>query len=411
MPPFSDQDRRPAGAENEDARIISPLKVHPTDAEQDSASKRWIRPAALVAGLAILIAAGVWLIGYLSQNPPLSPVRDEKNPARRSAAADRPETPTAPPPRPAADPATEESGAPAALPASGDAQVQEVSDEVLSLMDKGRQHERQKEFHPAREAYREAYRIDNQHQAAATAIERVSDKIAEEEYRQALAAGTDLLEKGAYDAARKQLIRAKSLRPGAAEARAALAKLDRTVRRNRIAALKQMGGKAETAEDWQAAQNHYASILALDPDHSYARQGVDRAQQQMRVLTTVRSLVDQPDTLLKKAGRDKALATLQEARALDPRGPQLEQHLGRLEKLMAEMQKPVRLTIGSDNQTHVDVYRIGRLGRFVEKVLELKPGVYVVVGHREGYQDVRHEITIRPGEPEQRVTVVCRVKV
>ena len=61
--------------------------MHPTDAEEDSASKRWIRPAALVAGLAILIAAGVWLIGYLAMIRWFMPRIRSRSKARAGARA------------------------------------------------------------------------------------------------------------------------------------------------------------------------------------------------------------------------------------------------------------------------------------------------------------------------------------
>ena len=79
--------------------------------------------------------------------------------------------------------------------------------------------------------------------------------------------------------------------------------------------------------------------------------------------------------------------------------------------MVAEAQRPVKVVIISDSQTQVDVYRIGRLGRFNEKILDLKPGVYTVVGHREGYQDVRYEIVIQPGQESRRLTVICKVRV
>lgn len=403
--------RKPRTSEKAFTEVISPLKVHATGTGEGGHSRRWVWPVALLLSLAILVVTGIWLIGYVSKNPVTSPLRPARENARLPAEIDRPMAPRDDNTQEAALPAEGASKSPATPPATDGIQVHEVSDEVLSLMASGRQHERKEEFSLAKDAYQKAYEFDPQYEEAATALKRVSDKLTERAYRKALAAGMAALEKKEYPAASKHLSRAKSLKPDAADASAALAKLDRVVREDRIARLKQTGKEAEAAENWQAAATTYASILTLDPENPLARQGINRARQQQRVLAEVRIFVDQPDTLLNQSSLDKALATLREARALEPKGPQLKQRIALLERLVAEAQKPVRVTIASDSLTQVDVYRIGRLGRFSEKTLDLKPGVYIVVGYREGYQDVRHKIVVRPGQQNQRVTVICKVKV
>jgi hypothetical protein len=43
--------------------------------------------------------------------------------------------------------------------------------------------------------------------------------------------------------------------------------------------------------------------------------------------------------------------------------------------------------------------------------LKLRPGTYTVVGNRDGYQDVRQKIVVKPGRQPLRITVECRVKI
>jgi hypothetical protein len=43
--------------------------------------------------------------------------------------------------------------------------------------------------------------------------------------------------------------------------------------------------------------------------------------------------------------------------------------------------------------------------------LELRPGTYTVVGTRDGYQDVRQKIVVKPGPQSLRITIKCKVKV
>jgi len=41
--------------------------------------------------------------------------------------------------------------------------------------------------------------------------------------------------------------------------------------------------------------------------------------------------------------------------------------------------------------TDVSIYKVGKLGNFTETELTLRPGIYVAVGSRPGYRDVRLE--------------------
>ena len=83
----------------------------------------------------------------------------------------------------------------------------------------------------------------------------------------------------------------------------------------------------------------------------------------------------------------------------------------KLEELVSIAQKPLKITIESDNLTDVAVYKVGKLGRFAVHELKLRPGTYTVVGTRDGYQDVRQKIVVKPGGQLLRVTVKCRVKI
>jgi hypothetical protein len=51
------------------------------------------------------------------------------------------------------------------------------------------------------------------------------------------------------------------------------------------------------------------------------------------------------------------------------------------------------------------------LGQFDVYDLYLRPGTYTVVGVRDGYQDFRKEIVVKPGQQPLRFTVICRIKI
>jgi hypothetical protein len=78
-----------------------------------------------------------------------------------------------------------------------------------------------------------------------------------------------------------------------------------------------------------------------------------------------------------------------------------------VERLVAAAETPLRVALASDNVTDVTIYRVGRLGSFERKDVDLLPGRYTVVGVRPGYRDVRREITLLPGRDAPAVAIRC----
>jgi len=78
--------------------------------------------------------------------------------------------------------------------------------------------------------------------------------------------------------------------------------------------------------------------------------------------------------------------------------------LGRLLELAVI---PVAVRFDSDNLTEVTIYKVGRLGMFTSRSLELRPGLYTVVGSRAGYRDVRRNVRVEPGREGLSVSVRC----
>ncbi|MDH3266850.1 MAG: hypothetical protein OEM25_07790, partial [Gammaproteobacteria bacterium] len=57
--------------------------------------------------------------------------------------------------------------------------------------------------------------------------------------------------------------------------------------------------------------------------------------------------------------------------------------------------------------TDVSIYKVGKLGSFETHQLDLRPGLYVAVGSRPGYRDVRLEFRVAPEIDMQPVVVRC----
>ena len=98
---------------------------------------------------------------------------------------------------------------------------------------------------------------------------------------------------------------------------------------------------------------------------------------------------------------------LQTAGEISPRGPVLSQQISRLDTLLAEANSTVEVTLRSDGETEVIVYKVARLGRFQQRELTLRPGTYTALGTRNGYRDVRRSFTIAHDGAPPAVTITC----
>jgi eukaryotic-like serine/threonine-protein kinase len=98
---------------------------------------------------------------------------------------------------------------------------------------------------------------------------------------------------------------------------------------------------------------------------------------------------------------------LQDAEEQPDPGPLLSSQIARLSALVPGLDKPVRLSLVSDNLTQVAITSVGTFGSFDRRDIELKPGHYTVIGTRDGYREVRRDITVSPGADNQTVNISC----
>ena len=88
-------------------------------------------------------------------------------------------------------------------------------------------------------------------------------------------------------------------------------------------------------------------------------------------------------------------------------GQRLAEQRDELSRLLKRAATSLTVPIVSDNVTDVMIYRIGRLGSFMRKEVNLRPGTYVAVGSRPGYRDVRREFRVAPEIEMQPIVVQC----
>jgi tetratricopeptide (TPR) repeat protein len=284
-------------------------------------------------------------------------------------------------------------------------------DRALALLASAQRAEQDGNLEAALADFSKALELDRDLTQASEGVARVSARKAGDAFAGAMARGFAELGAGQFAAARRAFEEAGRIRPNAPEVADALKQIEQSERTRTIAQRLADAQQAEARERWDDALQSYKDILSLDPTVADAKAGVARVQPRAELNAELELYLTQPERLFSSPVRAAARQTLQRAGQVPNPGPVLTQQLEKLREWLARADVPVRVALQSDNLTHVTIFRVGALGAFEERSLELEPGEYTIVGTRPGYRDVRRQIMVIPGQPMPPVVIRCEDRI
>jgi serine/threonine protein kinase len=232
--------------------------------------------------------------------------------------------------------------------------------------------------------------------------------IAADAYAKAAGEGFAALGAGQLERARRSFEQARTLRPDGPEALDGLRRVEAARAARTLSVRRADAEDLEDEERWQEALEAYDAVLHQDASLAWAQEGRARAGARLQLGDSLQALIDHPERLASPRLRDQAAALLQTAEQQQDSGPVLRTQIARLTGLLPALDKPVRLSLVSDNRTQVTIQSVGTFGTFARRDIELKPGHYTLIGTRDGYREVRRDITVSPGEEYLTVNVSCQ---
>jgi hypothetical protein len=243
--------------------------------------------------------------------------------------------------------------------------------------------------------------------AARAGLNKLQAEAGADAFSSAMGAAIAALDAGRTADARAALERARTLRPNDAQVEAAFARLDAAQRGGSDTELEQRARRLVAEERWTEALAIYDQALARDPSLAFAQRGRALALPRAELSRRLQGLIERPERMGAPSVRAEADRLLARARALPEQGPVVRSQIARLEMLLPEFDRTVRLSLESDNATEVAIQRVGFFGAFERREVELKPGQYTIIGRRPGFRDVRREFTVAPGADQQTIIVRC----
>ena len=280
-------------------------------------------------------------------------------------------------------------------------------DQILELMNRAAMLEESDDLAGARLLYQKVLALDSLWQPAGDSLARISSGIARTEYETQMAKGFRAMAQEDISRARAAFSAALAVRPNDPEATSALRQLDVEVQLREIAALQDEARTDEQRENWAAAVQKYAAILNINAQLAETKRDLARSQQRLDLHEKLVYEISHPERLNEDKFWAAANQLLGRARTAAPSGPVLSAQIEQLGELLKIASIPVPVEFRSDNLTEVVIYKVGNLGAFLNRTVDLKPGAYVAVGTRDGYRDVRRSFTVAATGDMQPIVLSC----
>lgn len=282
-----------------------------------------------------------------------------------------------------------------------------VLPQLLALLTQAAGTEASGDLATAEDLLQQATKLDPLHQRASDELQRIASKARKQAFNKAMSEGYAALDEGRFDSARKAFRSAAKLQSGSTEAASALQEVATAATAQQLATLNRNGLQDERQEQWQKAVAAYERAQKIDSSVLFASEGLNRSRARANLDKQLRSVIEQPQRLADAGIAESTAKLLQHAGEVTPRGPVLSQQISRLETLLAQANSTLNVTLRSDGETEVIVYKVARLGRFQQHDLTLRPGTYTALGTRNGYRDVRRSFTIAHDGTPPSVTITC----
>jgi serine/threonine protein kinase len=282
---------------------------------------------------------------------------------------------------------------------------------VLSLTAQGVRFEKDLELDAAKLAFEKALELDALWEPAAAGLERVRIAIKQMTFDMRMTEGLDALAAGDFASARAAFEAAKLLDPTAREPTDGLLQVELGIRLANIRRLEREAKALDEDEQWEAAVAVYKEILGIDADLQFAKEGLRNATSRSALHNRLQALIDDPDTLSDQVTMQTATRLLLDVARVSPMGPRLEDQKTELSRLLKRAATPLKVQLISDNATDVAIFKVGHFGAFSTRSLELRPGVYVAVGNRPGYRDVRLEFRVAPEIEMKPIIIQCEEQI
>lgn len=238
-------------------------------------------------------------------------------------------------------------------------------------------------------------------------IAELSDMLKEITFQQNISAAFNEIEKRNARSARDNYKKAQSIFPDRDEIQVLRTQLLALESNLAFVAAIASADKFIRNDDWGKAKAYFEKAAKYDPAHETVIKGLARANRILGLKNAFSQYEKNPYRLANSHYRKKADNDLALSVEAGKSSPSLVLQSERVAKLIYAMNKKKEVFVVSDNKTFVQVRGVGKIGKAVNKTIQLKPGNYTFEGIRDGYKSKLVKVLIPYDQNKINVKVIC----
>lgn len=280
--------------------------------------------------------------------------------------------------------------------------------QVQELLKKGHNLEINNQLDQALDYFRQAHQLDKLSKEAEIAYTKLQAILIERDFKIAIASFYQSLQKQSFKEAEKSLKTATHLRPSDLATKQARDALQLEKQNKHLRELRISGENLSNQEKWPQAIDIYTKALTISPHADFAMRGKENAQNNKLINDKLDVLLHSLPKLQEDPVLKNAEDLLHYCSSLKNIGPKLSAKISALSLAVNNAKKIINVTLFSDNMTDIAIYHVGRLGKFNQKRIDLRPGNYTIVAQKPGYRNTRIEIVLNHKKNKQNFTILCK---
>ena len=253
----------------------------------------------------------------------------------------------------------------------------------------------------------EAIMLDPYRKKTKTSMENLNKQIKEKTFIEFMSEGFEAMDQNNFSSARKVFNEALKTYPERPDIYDALNQLESRESSFQIKERIKNAEANENLENWSEAKKEYEALLESDNSLVSLKARLINVRIRAELDEQLENLINNPLTLRSDELHQKAKKLLKTAQGINQRGAKLEKQIENVSKIIVQARNPIPVNFFSDNKTKVTIFKIGSLGLFEKRTIELVPGKYVVLGQRIGFRDVRLDFAIEPNEVDKNISIMC----
>ena len=253
----------------------------------------------------------------------------------------------------------------------------------------------------------EAIMLDPYRKKTKTSMENLNKQIKEKTFIEFMSEGFEAMDQNNFSSARKVFNEALKTYPERPDVYDALNQLESRESSFQIKERIKNAEANENLENWSEAKKEYEALLESDNSLVSLKARLINVRIRAELDEQLENLINNPLTLRSDELHQKAKKLLKTAQGINQRGAKLEKQIESVSKIIVQARNPIPVNFFSDNKTKVTIFKIGSLGLFEKRTIELIPGKYVALGQRVGFRDVRLDFAIEPNEVDKNISIMC----